>query len=230
MTKSLLAWHFLAGTHCTGYDENIEVLPGQTLKIKPPIELCSRGYHASVRPIDALQFAPGAIICRVKLHGTVIEDTDKAVATRRTCLWMADATRTLHEFAIWAAEQALDLIRKSGQTVDPRSEMALQVKRLWLDGKATDQELDAAWDAARTAARTAAWDSARDAAWDAAWDSARDSAWAAAWAAARDSARAAARAAAWDAARAAAWTDQNEKLEAMLLALEHSQYAIKAGR
>jgi hypothetical protein len=46
---------------------------------------------------------------------------------------------------------------------------------------ATDQELAAAWDAARDAA----WDAARAAARSAAWDAARDAARSAAWAAAR---------------------------------------------
>jgi hypothetical protein len=68
-----------------------------------------------------------------------------------------------------------------------------------LDGL-TNEQWDAAWAAARDAARAAAW----DAAWAAAWAAARDAAGAAAWDAAWDAAWAAARAAAWDAAWAAA--------------------------
>ncbi len=56
------------------------------------------------------------------------------------------------------------------------------------------QDLDAAWDATRDAARDAAWgatrDAARDAAWVAAWGAAMDTAWDAAWVATRDAARA----------------------------------------
>ena len=89
--------------------------------------------------------------------------------------------RTLHEFACRCAEGAL---RKAGVT-DDRSWNAIRVKRLWIEGKATDTELAAAWAAAEAAARAAA----------------EDAAWAAAWAAAR----AAARAATWGAAWAAAW-------------------------
>jgi hypothetical protein len=170
--NGLLVWHFLPDDGLTTHDEAIQVVAGQTLKMKPPIELCSRGYHGSVRAIDALDNAPGARISRCLLHGQVIQDTDKAVATHRTCLWVADATRTLHEFACWCAEQAMDTIRKGGQEPDARSLKAIEVKRAWLDGKATDDDLaaarDAAWDAAR--------DAARDAAWDAAWDAARDAA------------------------------------------------------
>jgi len=50
-----------------------------------------------------------------------------------------------------------------GYKIDPRSAKALEVKRAWLAGKATDKDLAAAWAAARAAAWAAAW----DAAWDA---------------------------------------------------------------
>jgi hypothetical protein len=69
---------------------------------------------------------------------------------------------------------------------DDRSLTAIRVARLYAEGKATKDELAAAWDAAWAAARAAAWDAARDAAWDAARAAARASARDAAWAAARD--------------------------------------------
>lgn len=72
---------------------------------------------------------------------------------------------------------------------DPRSLRALDVAEAHAWGRATDDELaaakDAAWAAVRAAVRAAAWD-ARDAAWVAAWAAAGDAgdaAWAAAWAA-----------------------------------------------
>jgi hypothetical protein len=93
--------------------------------------------------------------------------------------------RTLHEFAIWCAEEALKLV----DTPDPRSVAALEVKRKWLDGQATNEELAAA-EAARAAA-------AGDAA-----EAAVGAARAAAAGAARAAAAGAARAAAADAQRA----------------------------
>jgi hypothetical protein len=113
--------------------------------------------------------------------------------------------RTLHEFAIWCAEDALKRVGNP----DPRSLNALEVKRRWLDGKATDEELAAAWDAAWDAAGDAARAAARDAAMDAAWDAARAAALAAARAA-MDAARAA-----MDAARAAAWAAMDAARAAM---------------
>ena len=102
--------------------------------------------------------------------------------------WLPD--RLMHEFSIWCAEQALALIDEP----DPRSLNALEVKRQWLDGNATDEDLAAAgaaaraaaWAAARNAARYAAGAAAWAAAWAAAGDAARAAAWAAAWAAAGD--------------------------------------------
>lgn len=100
--------------------------------------------------------------------------------------------RILHEFAIWCAETALT---KANET-DERSWNALQVKRLWLDGKATDEEMAAARVAAMDAASAATWDDAKDAARYAASADARY----AAWDAAKYAARAVARYATWDAA------------------------------
>ena len=115
----------------------------------------------------------------------------------------------LHEFACRCAERALS----RAKTPDPRSLRAIEVKRAWLRGEATDEELvaaeDAAWDAARAATEAAAWAAAGVATWAAAE--------AAAWDAARDAARAATEAAAWAAAQAAAecqW--QIEILQKML--------------
>lgn len=136
--------------------------------------------------------------------------------------------RTLHEFAIWCAETALII----AEVADERSWHALTVKRLWLDGKATDKELDAA----KTAARDAAWDNAKDAAWDAARyatmttamaavsdvtkdtvsDATMDAALEAAWNDVRNAALEAARDAAWGAARYAVRDAQLAKLKEML--------------
>jgi hypothetical protein len=99
-------------------------------------------------------------------------------------------------FAVDCAEDVKHLM------TDERSLNALAVARKHADGRATDDELDAAWDAAMAAARDAAMAAARDAARDAAWAAAMAADRAAAWAAARD--------AAWAAAMAA---DRNAQME-----------------
>ena len=56
---------------------------------------------------------------------------------------------------------------------DLRTQAAIDAKRAWLRGETSDDELTAAFDAARAAASAAA----RAAAWAAAWDAASDAAW-----------------------------------------------------
>ena len=62
-------------------------------------------------------------------------------ATRKGCL----TDRELWEFALWSAEQVRHLM------TDERSTNALDVRRRWLDGNATDEEMDAARAAAAAA-------------------------------------------------------------------------------
>ena len=69
---------------------------------------------------------------------------------------------------------------------DERSKNAVIVSEKFANGEATEEELLAAWAAARAAAGAAAWDAVRDAAGDAARAAARAAAWDAAGAAARD--------------------------------------------
>jgi hypothetical protein len=114
------------------------------------------------------------------------------------CLRAVDKhDREMRLYAVACARRVQHLM------TDPRSINALDVAERYAEGQATDEELEAARDAAWDAPRAAAWNATRDAAWTAtrdapwaaayaAWAATRDVAWAAAWAAA-DSA--------WDAAR-----------------------------
>jgi hypothetical protein len=103
--------------------------------------------------------------------------------------WLTD--KELRLFAVRCARGIQHLMK------DERSINAIDVAERYANGEATDDELDAAWAAARaaestaamaaesTAAMAAAWDAAWAAAWYSAWDAAWDAAWAAAWDAAR---------------------------------------------
>ena len=226
MTKHILAWHFLPDDRKLQYAPYTPVEPGQVLRVEGPLELCRRGLHASIRPLDALRYAPGSIVCRVEMGGDILHGDDKLCASERKTLWVADATNALHEFACLCAERELLRRRRAGREPDKRCWAAIEAKRAWLRGEIDDKALAAAWDAAAAAARAAAAaaadaavDTAVAAAWAAARAAARDAAWAA-WAAADDAAWAAARAAAWaaavDAAWAAAWVEQNAELERAL--------------
>ena len=169
--KKILAWHFTDGLKLRDGQKLIE---GKTYTFEGTPKLCMRGYHASRKAIDALTYAPGCQISRVELWGKVQEDENKLVAQNCTVLWTADATMILHEFACQCAEVALANIKNP----DPRSVAAIETKRRWMRGEATDEELsathDAAWDAAWEVAQDAAWSAAQSAAWSAAWEVAQD--------------------------------------------------------
>jgi len=198
--QSVLAWHFCRSDKRLGNDDNRLIVPGETLSVEGPLKLCEHGLHGSKDILDALSYSKSSLVCRVRIWGDVLEDTDKLAGTHRKCLWMLDIDKILHEFACQVAEQAL----KAANVIDKRCWAAIEAKRAWLKGEISDKQLKAAWDAAWDAAGAAA-----RVAWDAAW--------AAAWAAARD-ARAAAWAAARDArdARAAARAEQNKLLTKMV--------------
>jgi len=199
----MLAWHFLPNDKKLFYKHNgkrIKVRKGQVLRCDPnKMVPCRYGLHGSSKPLDALSYAKGPIVCRTKHSGKILyhgNPVDKLCSEVREILWWADASQILREFA---------------------RRCALEVVHLWDAPDVVIKYLEtgdesiraAAWDAA-WAARDAAWDAARDAAW-----AARDAAWDAAWAA-RDAAGDAARDAAGDAAR----EKQNKQLHKMLLSLK----------
>jgi hypothetical protein len=199
------AWWFEPAGGRLKYDDGRAPIKGCTHKIKCEPVLCKSGLHASVRLIDALQYAESNVIWRVKLGGTIVHGQDKCAATERTYLERIKIENELFEFSRWAALQVIHLwsapaiVREFLETGNDRLRAAA-----W----------DAAWDAARDAARDAAGAAARDAASDAARAAARAAAWYAAWYAARAAARDAARAA----AGAAAWDAQNVELERLVIA------------
>lgn len=131
------AWHFLPdGGHLRwGTREKVEV--GKTIKVDPDkLELCSYGLHASIKPIDALNYAPGPIVCRVDLGGKIIKGDNKIVASERTVIQMVDATDTLRRFARMCA---------------------LDVKHLWDMPAGVLEYLETGNEDLRDVARAAAW-------------------------------------------------------------------------
>lgn len=167
MKEEILAWHFLRDDCLLGYKDKRKVEIGKKITVDCKPVLCESGLHGSVRAIDALRYAPGPMVCRVVLSGEFAKGNDKIAATERTVIAMADATALLHTFACDIAEEA---VLKYCNPPDPRSLSAIQTKRDWLTGKATDAQLAAARGAVSAAARDAVSAAARDAAWAAARD------------------------------------------------------------
>jgi hypothetical protein len=100
--------------------------------------------------------------------------------------------KQLHQIAIFCWDKIACPIWEKYYPDDKRPHEAVRIKKLWLRGKATIEQLaaarDAAWAATWAAAGDAAGDAAGAAAWAAAGDAAGAAAWAAAGAAARDAA------------------------------------------
>lgn len=176
--KKYEGWHFVAVEGRLRDDSRAASVGGiETFDGKP--ELCAAGLHACKRAIDALNYAPGAYVRRVRLQGVVVGSGDKRAATRRVILAEADATRTLHLFACDEAERAL----LKAKVEDKATWNLIKTKRLWLDGKVPYEELAAArytarlkykgsWsiaqEAACSAAMNSAWKAAKNASWSAA--------------------------------------------------------------
>ena len=187
-TESVLGWMFVRE------DRRIAgavVEAGKTLIADPA---SNAGNRIAIRPLDALRHATGPIVCRVETTATPSGRSVKV-------LWIADASEVLHAFACDVAEQAMN---DAGET-DERCRNAIAVKRRWIIGEATDEELKAAAGAAAWAAAEAA---------------------AAATASARAAREAKTRTAEW-AATEATWaaesTRLNDDLEARLMTLAPRQ-------
>ena len=175
------AWHFVRANRKLAYGDGRKIVKGRTLTVDGVPRLCRWGLHASERIIDALEYAPGPIVCRVEIGGQIVRGDDKLCGTSRKVLWWLDATEVLHLFACRVAERAL----KEAKVTDPRCFAAITAKRQWLAGRITDAELDAARSAARAAAGADAGAAAGAAARAAEWAAARAAEWAAAGADAR---------------------------------------------
>ena len=151
MTSQFIdAWWFEPADGRLQFDDGRKPIKGRTHKVKCDPVLCESGLHASVRLIDALQYATSDVVWRAQLGGTIVHGNDKCAATERKYIHRIDIEAELFQFSRWSA---------------------LQVIHLW-DAPAVVREfLETGNDALRAAAR--------DAAGDVAWAAARDAAWAA---------------------------------------------------
>lgn len=208
---AVLAWHFLSsinGEPRLSHGDGRLVVQGETLSVKGTPRLCAYGLHASVKALDALSSTDGDVFAqRVWVRGALRVGEDKLCGQQRHCIALLSAEQTrrvLQEFALWCAARALKrkerlleatYFGRGGRAPDTRSEKALMVAALYLEGKATRQEVNAAVAAADAAhAGFAADDAVRYAlravlqpitrvstviyaAWDAAWEATDIVAW-----------------------------------------------------
>ena len=160
-------WYFADYDEKLRYGDARKIKVGITHKVKCEPRMCEQGLHASPTVCDALSYAPGPILFRVRLGGTIIKQDDKWCATERTYLERLDANALIHE---WGRKCALKVIK------------------LWDCPRVVQDYLESGDESLRSAAESAA----RSAAWSAAWSAARSAAWSAARSAAGSAARSAA--------------------------------------
>lgn len=163
------AWHFLNTDRHLAYPPYTLVQAGQTLTLPvgETVEIGRAGFHACLRVIDALRFAPGPVVCRVTLPDDAKgSECDEPILSNilpvqyriiwagdsRTCVWLADASTILHEFALWCGTQAWDLATGSGIYVPElptECSDCLMAKQAYLDGTIDAHELMGYFQAAR---------------------------------------------------------------------------------
>lgn len=93
-------WHFLVEDGRLRFDQRQKVEVGKTLTFKGKPVLCECGFHASVKALDALQYAPGPICCRVVLGGEIVHGTDKCGKAAET-LAVISAFTGGHLLVVW---------------------------------------------------------------------------------------------------------------------------------
>lgn len=207
------AWHFTDGNKLR--DGSPLPAIGETLRHEGELIACESGLHASKRLIDALNYAPGSLLHRVKLSGAEAQGhTNEVVARERTILWSVDAEPMLRDFArrcaldvvhFWDAPEVVVQYLKTG---DERLRKAARDAAARDAAEASRATVWAVTGAARASDRFAVWAAA---------GAARASIRATSWAAAK-AARTSDWATAWTAVRAASKEKQNRRLTSMMAA------------
>jgi hypothetical protein len=95
----IMGWWFAASDELPNGDGR-KIVIGETLTVDGEIVPCMHGLHASVDPFDALQYARGPLLYKVRLSGEIIaHKNDKHAASERTAIAKRDATQMLWTFA-----------------------------------------------------------------------------------------------------------------------------------
>ena len=124
---------------------------GKTYKYEGELEMCAKGYHASVDIVDALYYAPGFQVSRVECSGDMKKQSDKLVCRNRKVLWTLDAKAIILKWSIRVATDAVKMVRKTS------TDKAWNAwADLWISGKDRTYAHAAADAAAANAAANAA--------------------------------------------------------------------------
>ena len=147
---SNLAWHFTDG---------MKLRDGTPLEVREYryerfVEMCLSGYHWSRDPLDALKYAPGFTLSRVRVDEIVQEDEDKGVSRVREVLEIHDVRDVI---LLWAADVAEHAVHRYYTGDSDAPQKAIDTVRKHVQGTATSEECA---DAANAAADAYAADAA----------------------------------------------------------------------
>ena len=116
--KTVIGYWFTKENKLSNGDNRI-IQIGITHSVGGEIIPCQNGLHLSKRPIDALKYAPGSIIYKVKGSGVIIphgNPVDKYACSERTYISDGyDCTELLRLFARKCAIDVLHLFVLSGK-------------------------------------------------------------------------------------------------------------------
>jgi hypothetical protein len=157
---------------------------GEWLPKVENIELCESGYH--VCTVENILEWKNEKLYIVELRGKTEDGDSKTVGQQMRFIKKVKGwnEKNLRLAAADIVEKISLPIWKNYYPEDITLEMVISVVRRYANGKATDDELSAAW----SAAESAAWSAAESAAWSAAESAAWSAAESAAWSAARSAA------------------------------------------
>ncbi len=75
------AWRFLKNDGTSDYSKSVKVEVGKKYTVEGHMELYSKGLHGSVKPLDALIYAPGNIVTYCDYRGKFILGGDTFVSS-----------------------------------------------------------------------------------------------------------------------------------------------------
>ncbi len=108
-TTKVLAWHFTAGMKLR---DGQPLVVGKTYRHTGELEMCMRGYHASIDIRDALSYAPGFQVSRVECSGDMVKQSDKLVCRNRKVLWTLEAKAIILKWSMRVATDAVKIAKK----------------------------------------------------------------------------------------------------------------------
>ena len=107
----MYGYHFVRKDLKLSHGDGRKIVVGEKLTVNCEPILCKSGLHASEKVLDALSWAQGSQLCRIRLSGAMVHDMahekDQSAATERRVLWMFDATDLLGYLSRWCAAQVV---------------------------------------------------------------------------------------------------------------------------